>query len=517
LIGATLVACNTPPPPAVDGGPGDTGAPTLDGGHDAGASGVCDTPMAVTLATGMQSVMGDTTGHTTGLVTLGANCGGQTAGAQMAEQVIALTLPGASTDTVAVSFTFLNAGTNMMFDTTTELRTSCTDSTGSTCFDDSNVARDFRSDGVFTAPGGSTRFLIVTGYRMPGMGYTNVGPWKADFTTYVNPQPPVLATATASLRDGDLLTIHATGMDPQSAADGIVVTYLDTTGAPIGLDLDNMPTTPAQTDLGPYNFLPSVRGMMNFDGGTRITGWGVFANLATAPQLRVSVRDAANLMSNELTIPLVHSTTVHVGDACDTDTHLCAGGVDCTGTPTVCTVPAAVATECAAAMTLTVPTPTTATTSMSTTLTFTTGMGLLEGSCMGQGGMGDERIVSVTVPAGNFDLIAETPDMAEMGLDSVIYDRTVCGDPSSETQCNDDRSTMPHSLSSLITVQNAAPGTHFIVVDPFMTLTATDPMSTMLTVSLRPVLATGTACDPNQVMNRCMGARCPMTGTAVCP
>lgn len=518
LIAATLVACggnsNT-----VDGGASDTGIPgdawTVDGGYDAGASGVCDTPIAVTLPAGARSVMGNTTGHTTGLVALGAGCGGAAAGAQMAEQVIALTLPGTASDTVAVSFTFLNMGTDVMFDTTTQLRTNCTDATGAMCFDDSSTSADYRSDGVFTAPGGSIRYLIVSGYRMPDTGYTNVGPWQADFQTFVNPQPPVLTSATASLRDGDYLTTEAMGTDPQGAASGVVVTFLDAAGMPIGVDLDNDPMTPAVTDLGPYDFRPAVLGMMTFDGTSRVVGWGDTPALATAPQLRVSVVDAANLTSNELTISLLHTMTVHVGDACDT-THLCADGVDCTGTPAVCTVPAAVVTECAGATPLTIATPTTATTSASTTLNFTTGMGLLEGSCVGGGGMGDEHILSVTVPAtGAFDLVAETPDMGTMGFDSLIFDRTVCGDPSTETACNDDRSTMPHSISSLMVTQNATAGTHFIVVDAFETLMAS--ATTMVTVSLRPVLGSGATCDPNGVMNRCHAAACPATGTPACP
>jgi hypothetical protein len=473
--------------------------------------------MMVTLPAGMHSVMGDTTGQTTGLVDIGANCGGQMAGEMQApEQVLALTLPGTSTDHVTVSFTFLNAGTDVMFDTTTQLRNTCRDATGATCFDDATTANDYRSEGTFNGMGGQTVYLIVSGYRMPLTGYHNVGPWQADFNTFVNPTPPTLASATATLLDGDLLTVEAMGTDPQSAAAGVVVTYLDSTGAPIGLDLDMDATTPDQTDLGPYAFRPAVTGMMTFDGTSRITGWNVFPVVATAPQMRISVTDSAGLMSNELTITLNQAMTVHVGDACDT-THVCPAGVDCTSA--VCTVPAAVATACAAATALTVATPTTTTTSATTgTLTFTTGTGLIESSCIGTGGMGDEHIFSVDVPAGNFDLLADTPDMGEMGFDSVVYDRTVCGDPSTETACNDDRSTMPHSLSSHIEVLNAAMGTHFVFVDSFDTLTAMSmATTTTLTVSLRPVLASGATCDPMGVMNRCAGTACPTTGTATCP
>lgn len=523
LIAATLVACGGTPNPTDAGPIGDTGGPdtgtTPDAGHDAGATSVCDTPMTLTLAQGpAQTVMGDTTGHTMGVVNLGDTCGAQAAGGTTApQQVIELHLPGTASDTVAVTFTLLNAGTDPTFDTTTQLRTTCTDVTGATCFDDNTagVAGDYRSEGTFTAPGGSTRYLIVGGYRMPLTGNVNVGPWQASFQTFVNPTAPTLTSGTASLLDGDLLTISTMGMDPQSAATGVQVSFLDAANAPIGFDIDMDTSTPDVTDLGPYNFRPGVLGMMNFTAGTRITGFGPFPQAATATQLRISVVDGANLMSNELMIPLVQAMTVHVGDTCDA-MHVCPGGVDCTGTPAVCTVPAAVAAECAAAVAVTVATPTTTTTSATSTVNYTTGMGLLEGSCVGTGGMGDEHILSVDVPAtGTFDLIASTPDMAEMGPDTLLYDRTVCGDPSTETACNDDRSAMPHVIASLITIQNAAPGTHFIVVDSFETLTAA--MSTVVTISLRPVLGVGDACDPLGAMNRCPGTPCPTTGTAVCP
>lgn len=520
LVAAALVACGgnnnmqTDSGVLADTGTADTGGGGTDGGRDGGASSVCDTPMAVTLAAGTQTVMGDTTGHTTGLVDFGAGCGGQTAGAQMAEQVIALTLPGTASDMVTVSFTLLTDGTDAMFDTTVQLRTTCTDATGAMCFDDSTVQADYRSDGTFNAPGGSTRYLVVSGYRMPEMGYTNVGPWQADFQTFVNPMPPTLTSATASLRDGDYLTVEAMGTDPQSAATGVIFSFLDATSTPIGVDLDADPTTPDVTEFGPYDFRPSVMGMMTFDGTSRVVGWGDTPSLLTATQLRVSVTDAAALMSNELTIALLQTTTVHVGDACDT-THVCAEGVDCAGTPAVCTVPAAIATACAGAMPITIATPTTTATSATAPVTLATTAGQFAGSCNDGGTNGDEHLFTVMVPTGAFDLVAETTDMMEMGPDTTIYDRTVCGDPSTETQCNDDRATMPHSLASYIEVLNAAAGSHTIVVDSFDMLMTGG--ATTLTVRLRPVLDAGATCDPMGVMNRCHAAACPTTGTAVCP
>jgi len=516
-----LVACNNTPA-STDAGPtGDAGStvdtgPTADTGHDTGGGGgVCETAMAVTLPMGMFTFHGDTTGHTTGLVDIGANCGGQMAGEMQApEQALAITLPGMPTDHVAVNYTLGNMGTAANFDTTTQVRTSCASSTGAMCFDDIS-ANDYRSQGSIVGMGGQMVFLIVTGFRMPDMMHVNSGPYEIDFTTYVNPQPPTLASGDSSLLDGDLLTVHATGMDPQSAAASLQISFLDAMSNPIGFDIDMNAMTPDVTDLGPYGFTPSIIGMMNFTGTLRITGFMPFPQALTATQLRISVIDSATLQSNEIMIPLAIAHTVHVGDACDT-THVCPGGVDCTGTPAVCTVPAAVAAACGAATALTIATPTTTTTSTMTTVDYGTGTGNFEGSCIGQGGMGDDHVLSVMVPTGGpFDLIADAPQMGEMGVDTVIYDRTVCGDPSTEDACNDDASAMPHIVASHMVVQNAAPGMHFIIADTFQTQT----MSAMvpITVSLRPVLATGAACDPMELMNRCGTMPCPTTGTATCP
>ena len=137
-IALTLAACNPSATPT-DAGGTDTGpiadtGPTPDTGHDSGAAmSVCASAMAVTLPMGAHSVMGDTTGHATGVLDLGTACGGMgmaAAGTTAPQQVLALTLPGAHTDTVAVNYTLANMGTNAMFDTTTQVRMNCMDATG---------------------------------------------------------------------------------------------------------------------------------------------------------------------------------------------------------------------------------------------------------------------------------------------------------------------------------------------------------------------------------------------------
>ena len=515
FVAAALVACGgNGNPVTTDAGTADSGSDGGggggDGGRDAGGGGsVCDAPTAVTLAAGAQMVTGDTTGHTTGLVGLGA-CGGPTGQPQPAEVVYALTLPGTATDDVAVSYTLVNDGTDEAFDTTTQIRTACgtTPTADGTCFDDTD-GTEIRSTGGFTAMGGSVVYLVVTGYRQPVNGAVNEGAFQIDFTTYVNPTAPTYTSGTATLIDGNDLDVSIMGMDAQGAALGIQYAFLDGSGTPIGLDIDGDPSTPAVSDLQ-GDFRPAVTGMTTFTGVYRVTGLSDFPEVGTnAASLRVAIYSDTGLVSApEAMISITHATTVHVGETCDA-THFCGAGVECTAG--VCTVPAGVDALCAAATAITLDAQQMATQHVA----FTTAEGLLEGDCAGAGGGGgDEHVYTVTVPAGNWDLIASTTPNGTMDPDTVVYVRdTNCGDPTYEIACNDD--AMMGVLASAIELRDVAAGPHFLVVDAWETLTAA--AETDLTVRLRPVLAMGATCDPAGVTNRCATAPCPATGTAVCP
>lgn len=517
FVAAALVACGgNGNPVTTDGGTTDGGSDGGGGGGDAGrdsgggGGGVCDAPTAVTLAAGAQMVTGDTTGHTSGLVGLGA-CGGPTDQPQPAEVVYALTLPGTASDDVVVSYTLFNDGTDPMFDTTTQVRTACatTPTSADTCFDDTPAENDYRSTGSISGAGGSVVYLVVTGYRAPDTGFVNEGPFQIDFTTYVNPTAPTYTSGTATLIDGNDLEVSIMGMDAQGAALGIQYAFLDASGTPIGLDTDGDPSTPAVSDLQ-GDFRPAVTGMTTFTGVYRVTGLSDFPDVVTnAASIRVSIFSDTGLVSApEAMISILRATTVHVGDTCDA-THFCGAGVTCT--MGVCTVPAGVDALCAAATAITLDASQMATEHLS----FTTDEGLLEGDCAGAGGgLGDERVFTLTVPAGNWDLIASTTPNGTMDPDTVVYVRdTNCGDPTYEIACNDD--AMMGVLASAIELRNVAAGPHFLVADTWETLTAA--AETDLTVRLRPVLATGATCDPAGVMNRCATAPCPATGTAVCP
>lgn len=521
MAAATLVACGGGTTTPSDAGPtGDTGTDTGtvpgDGGprDGGGGMGACGTAEALRLMPGAQTVMGNTMGGPND-VSLGATCGGQMAGdgPTAPEHVYAITLPGTSSDRVSVSYTTVNSGTNMMFDTTTQVRPMCSSATNAVCWDDTDPRHnEYRSTGYINGMGGTTQYLIVSGYRVPLMGYSNSGPYQLDFHTYVNPTAPTFTMGDATLVDGHDLTIHVTGMDPQSSALGLAVSFLDATGTAIGIHTMGA-GMPAVTDLGPYDFQENLSGMMTFTGTVHTADPAMWpaAEVAMATQVRVAIIDGAFLQSMDAMIPLTIATTVHVGDACDA-THVCPATTTCT--MGVCTISSAVATACMGAQVVST-LPFTA-----TGVTLGTGMGALDPDttmCVNAGGVGgDEHIFQVTVPAtGTYDLLAVVPPNGEMGADTVVYDRTVCGDPTTETGCNDDASAMPHVIASNLVVMNAAPGMHFVVLDAFGTLRMSETAD--ITISLRDVVASGMPCDPMGVTSRCATGTCPTTGTAVCP
>ncbi len=504
--------------PDVDaGGGGNDGG--NDAGRDAGMS-ACAAPRAVTLTTGMQTISGDTTSLGMGLARADG-CGGMGTASGSPEEVIALTLPGASTDMVGVLLTTAVTGTDATFDTVLEIRPACMSATNAVCIDDTS-ADDYRSTGTFLAPGGSTVFMIVRGYTPALTGYLDSGPWTMDVSTFLNPAPPTFTSGTATYYDAANLVMSITGGDPAGAGDSLRFSFLDAAGTPIGLDLDASAATPDEIELI-YNFNPSVLGMTTFTSDfdlVRINamfGFADFPQLATATELRVAVLNAFGLESAEATIPLATGTTVGVDAACDA-THRCADTLTCTAD--VCVATPEVIAACATATALTIATPTTTTTSTMTTATLDTTEGLFEGSCVGTGGLGAETFFTVTVPAGGtYDIIADTNGPMIADTDTMLYDRTICVDPSTETGCNDDDDrlarTDPPLLASYLVVLDAAAGDHTIVVDSWQTL---DVEATVdLTVSLRPVLATGADCDAMGVMNRCAAGTCPAAAPFLCP
>jgi hypothetical protein len=523
LVAASMLfACGSPmmstPDAATDdagtndsGGPGDGGH---DGGRDAGTS-ICTSPRAVTLTTTAMTITGNTTGGDTSVARLDGCAGDGTDPMDVPREVVAVTLPGTASDMVGVLFDMGVDGTAADFDSVVEIRPACASATDAICVDDGGPADDYRSTGTFLAPGGSTVFVFVGGYLNPLDGYVNSGAWAMEMTAFINPGPPTYTSGEATLYDGEELVGSIMGTDPAGAASAVRYSFLDSAGTAIGFDLDADTTTPDDIELD-AQFRPSVIGMPTFTGTLDVTGFGEFPQALMATQLRVTVLNAFGQMSAEGTIPLVMGTTVGIGAACDA-THRCADTLSCTAA--VCTATPEAIAACATPTPVVITPPTTTATSAMTTAMLDTSEGALEGSCVGRGGLGDEAVFTVNVPAvGAYDLLVDTNGAMTGTTDTMVYDRIACLDPSTETECNDDDGRMPMAdpriLASYLEILDAAAGDHTIVVDAFETLTAA--VTVNVTVTLRPVLPSASPCDIMGIMNRCAAGTC-MDGTAICP
>lgn len=511
---ATVLAMGCPPPVVVTDDAGMVGndAPTpRDTGNRRDAAmtmlSTCEAPrMVMGSLTAPVTIAGNTMGGAEGPLTV-APCGSMPMGARPPQDVIALQVPGTGPMGVAMDFT----GGDETFDMIVQVRTDCmtAPTAANTCFDDAADGTLQPVDG-FIAMGGSTIFLVISGYANPGMGSTDRGAYSG--TVRFAPNTPPTLTAASATRDATNLQIIGTGMDAESNATGFNVQFLDAAGMPIsivagnpaavgpfGFEFDTAPTTMAFTDATSTFALADLTE-------------GAAAAVAAAVSVRVSAVDLFNQTSATRDVALVTPMEVPFGAVCDA-THVCASPNECTmGT---CQAPAAVRTACmgATAVTLTAPTGAMPTVSAQSVM-LAAGPGALTNTC---GGAGAERIFNVTVPAGGADLIATTNVAATAStVNTVVAIRSTCGNSASETLCNDDYMGHPAAdVRSTAVVMAAPAGMYTVIVDSSTALTAAATAG--LELRLRPVLAAAAACDPTGEMNRCATGVCPATGAAVCP
>lgn len=483
-----------------DGGMADAGT---DGGGETSEAGTCESPRTLTLAMGSATTLtGDTTGAPS-TVTI-ETCGGDEA---LPQDVIALTIPGDPGEVYAVRYDFARGGTPANFDTVTQVRVTCDDETDAVCIDDGAEGDgDYRSVGQFGAPGGSTRFLIVTGYPWDEE-YVSAGAYEASFEVVGPLSAPVLTGGTVLNVDGLEQRFTLMGTDADMDVVGFSVQFLDAAGNAIGIDDDgDAETPPVET----FEFgLQGVEGLASFTG-TAIIGSDGVTELAEATHARIALIDAVDLRSATMDIALTAGSFSSLGEACDA-TNICTEGLECVSD--ACAVPAAVQTACDGATELTL-----TTTSSATVVTVPAGEGHLIASCglslFGPGTMGAEAFVEVTGAEGH-DIVIETAGTTTGETDTVVYAMTTCGDPSSEVACNDDRPDSEDTADSRLEILDSEARTYTIAVEVFGGVDAATMVD--LVGRLRPVLATGAACDPAGVMNRCSSGACPSTGEAVCP
>lgn len=480
-----------------DAGPGmDSGPMEVDSGpgDDAGTGGEasCAMPRELTLEMGEQTLTGDTSGLGSD-ETLSEGCGSEPA----PQEVLELTIPG--TGQKGVLFNLVNDAT--AFDTVVEVRTGACDSTdGAMCFDDAFPGLIVQSAGRFVVEGGSTVYLIVTGFDAAA-----AGPWEMAVEV-ADAQPPTISGGDARRVETTRYDFQIMGGDPDGDAIGILVEFLADDGTVIGVDRDEDPATPDQTEFF-AGFVDDLEGETTFDATARLEDEALVTATASATQVRARVVDRFELESDTTDLAITDVTESGRGETCGA-TAVCADGYDCIGG--TCQIPTETVTACTGATMIPI-TPGASTVTETRTGSVEPGPSYLRATCGDTSG--PEVLYRVAVPAtGTYDLIASTDNAATGAADTVVHVQSDCGDPASEVACDDDGG---EEFRSVAVVEAAPTGTYTIAVEIYGGPEAATPFE--LDVSLRPVLEAGAACDPAGEMNRCATGDCPSSGDAVCP
>ena len=502
---------------ATDAGP-DAGIVLADAAlADAGPMGVgtCEAPLTLAGVEGTVTIEADTTDAPAGVLELGAACGGPGAGDRPPQSVVAYVVPG--TGPVGIRFSTATGETLTNFDTLVEVRRSCGMAPAvdfpPSCFNDVSF-EDVRADGSLLAEGGETLYFVVTGVT-ESMAEDAID--RGPFTLEVAAEPNTAPTLTGGVvrTIGERTEVLASGTDADENLLGISITFLDGDGAAVDLDGDRAPDPDL---LNAFDAAPvaadydavSTLGFIRYGDGAialsdRLVGLGVSA--AT-----LVVFDDYFAKSEPLTIDVAHLEEVGLDATCD-EGHGCTLGLICQAA--VCVAHPTIAALCATSTTLPIATPTTETVSEVRTGVIAGGFGTIEGSCAHSPGA--EVLFDVTVPEGDFDLLATTDLDGTGATDTVLYIRSACPDRLSELAngCNDDISERPANIRSQLEFQGLSAGTYTIFVETFGHPSEVEvPYS--LEVALRPVLTTGATCDPTGAHNRCALGACP-SDTPVCP
>ncbi len=313
-----------------------------------------------------------------------------------------------------------------------------------------------------------------------------------------------------SFRFGDFgqnpATIGVQGTDPDGDVLEARMTFLGAMLNPLDLDGD---TTPDELTLRNI----AIPGQLAFDEQF----------IADLPEnlsptiffVSVKLVDSADNESAAVVAGLIREPDFNgPGGACNSGDDFCTGEVSCVAT--TCTSPAGATAACAAADSapaVTVPGSHQVTLPMSAADN-------LEGSCFFNPGLG-EAVVRVTVTGASPVRFEARSDVAPSGmfLDTYLYLRSSCADPTSELACNDDVDPFADNFRSAFVVDNLAPGTYYLVVDGSSdggTLVGSGNVGLSLTATAlvspgAPCAGPTDACVPDSV---CAGGTCVATASA---
>lgn len=499
-----------------DAGVGDAALP------DAGQPLTCT---VVTQLTGvidsMVSVMLDTTMTEERPRDLGLTCGNPEAELRWAPQeVIEFTVPGPATETFGVEFRSNLPGTDMNFNTVIQVRDTCETAPQGRfpprCFDD--IAMDeLRSEGAVTVAGGTVLYFIVTGYSEPPAAQMTVDSGVVEVDFFVRAStPPTIASAFLRLVADDV-RIEVTGNDPNADVRGVAMNYYGPDGALLDIYGDGAATEDG--DVFTVRFDSPVATGFDYTGGAWVRAadinLGPYLRGAGATRVRFRVYDAAWGVSEPFDADIAEAVSVGFGEPCD-DMIFCRPEMVCTAG--ACAPSAPIAVMCDGATELAVAANPLTAVSASTTGTIGAGMGLIgiAATCAADGsptsGAGAEKAYKIDVAIPNFDLLITTdlPGTAMM-TDTMVYVRSNCADSGTTLDCNDDIGAM--NLHSDLELRDLTAGTYYAFVEIYGGV----PMGTVaheIRVTVRPLIASGGACDMAGVENRCRTGACT---AAMCP
>ncbi|MBW2460979.1 MAG: hypothetical protein JRH11_04990 [Deltaproteobacteria bacterium] len=504
-LGANLIACGDDTTPPTDSGMADTGmedATVEDTSRPPPLPDVCVSPIAVTGEIGTSTVSGDTSMVEARPRDLGGDCGNTSAARFAPQEVIAYTVPG--TGELGVAFTLDTAGTDENFAAVVQVRGACDEIPGAgTCYGAEENQPGIPARGGVLANGGDVIYFIVTGWAEAMTPATGSGAWQMDITAGPNEAPTLVSGQLSNV--GGSLEVALSTMDDT----GVETYRMELQGADgMGIDVN---------EDGMVNEGDWVIGGFREESQPAFVGTGrwtdmfaVLPGTVTVTQAEVAVRDVFNAESVPMTLTIGDAPSV--GAACDATTY-CALELTCVSD--VCAASTESTTVCATATALTITEPTDTTTSTTVSGTIPAGTGALTPGCTNA--VGPEVIYTLTVPAagtGTYDVIADTNLTGTGETDTAIYLRSTCEDPTTELACNDDIDLDGGTYSSRFELLDAPAGDHAIVVEQWFPVATTTPGDFQMEVSLRPVLATGAACDNAGADNRCAAGAC---AASVCP
>jgi len=518
LSGLTLVGCGSTPPSGADGGVDDAGNPDA-GPPDAGPPFECtDATRVDGMMDGTVQVMFDTSMTETRPRDLGLGCGNTSPSARWAPQeVIEFHVPG--TGRVAVDVDTTGSGTQNDFNTLFQVRERCEAVPAApfppSCFDDTS-ASELAASGSFMAEGGSTVYVIVTGFSEPPAEQRAVDEGRVDVSIGVRDNAAPTATSGSLVLALADTVVDAAGMDADADVIGVAMNFYGPTGTLLDVYGDGSATLDGDAFFLPFD---RVTGGTDYAGTLRVDGTRIglanFLRQVNAAEADLRVFDRAYETSAPLRVEIIDAEQVGFGAACDVR-NVCSPPLTCTGAGgTTCDVtgPARVLCDMAPALMI----APVADTAQTATATGRVGgaAGVWEGSMCGtmpaNATAGNELVYSLTLPEGSWDVTATTAGATTGGTDTVLYIRSNCLDPLSQVgACSDDIGGM--NLASQVNLQAVGAGTYAVFVEQFAG--GRGAANVQVSVRVSAVIPSGGACDMARMQNRCATGTCT---AGLCP